>query len=161
MERENPRDPADVDLFGNPIEPLRDRRGRPSFAKSKENQDFVAVRAAAGWTHKMIAAAIGCDDKTLRKHFSRELEQGALIVEGDCLDVLYSKVRQGHVPSVRQLRDAIAQAAPHAPRGRGIEVPDEDEEEETLPLGKKEQRLRDAQDVPDDWGDIEDRRQTH
>lgn len=160
MERENPRDPADVDLFGNPIEPLRDRRGRPSFAKNKENQDFVANRVADGWSQKRIAEDIGCDEKTLRKYFSRELTNGALIIRGECLDILRKKAREGHVPSIRLLMSEIGSMAPDAPR-RGIEVPDEDEDEQTLPLGKKEQRLRDAQDVPDDWGDIEDRRQTH
>ncbi|MEQ8292497.1 MAG: hypothetical protein RIA08_09840 [Roseovarius sp.] len=159
MKPENPADTVEWDLFGNPVEPLRDRRGRPSFAKSKENQDFVAVRAAAGWTHGMIATAIGCDEKTLRKHFSRELKEGALIVEGDCLDVLYRKVRQGHVPSVRQLREAIGGVAPAAPRNNSSLDAEEDGPE--APIGKKEQRLRDAQDVPADWGDIEDRRRTH
>jgi hypothetical protein len=154
---ENSDAEAEYDLFGHLIKPLRDRRGRPSFSKSKENQDFVAVRSAAGWTHKMISAAIGCDEKTLRKHFSRELSEGALIVEGDCLDVLYRKVRQGHAPSVRQLREAIGGVAPQAPRNRP-EQPDEDEDDAGR-VGKKEQRLQDAQDVPDDWGDIDRRRQ--
>ena len=32
---------VEFDLFGNPVEPMRDLRGRPSFAKNKENQQLV------------------------------------------------------------------------------------------------------------------------
>lgn len=143
---------ADVDLFGNPLLPIRDRRGRPSFAKTKENQDFVAVRSAAGWSQKAIAAALGCDEKTLRLHFSRELHEGKLIIEGLCLDVLLRKVREGHTPSVRQLREQVNSVAPAAPKAK-LEEDDLPE-----PVGKKEQAILDAQQVPDDWGDIKARR---
>ncbi len=103
----------------------------------------------------MIAEAMGCDPKTLRLHFSRELSHGALIVEGLCLDVLFVKARQGHVPSVRQLRESVVNAAPQAPRKKETDAEDD---LPTQPLGKKEQRLRAAQDVPGDWGDIDARR---
>lgn len=149
----------EIDLFGNPIVPLRDRRGRKSFKKDKENQDFVAVRAAMGWSQAAIASEIGCDEKTLRKYFSRELAGGRLIVEGMCLDVLMKKVREGHAPSVKQLRDALTSTAPPAPRSRRQS---EDEDHATSKaLGKKEQRVLDAQQVPEDWGDIKAKRQRH
>jgi len=92
-------------MFGNPSLPIRDRRGRPSFKKDKENQDFVAVRIAAGWSQKRIAENMGIDEKTLRKYFSRELELGAVFIEGVVLDVLLRRTREGHAPSVRQLRE--------------------------------------------------------
>lgn len=96
-------------MFGQPVQPIRDRRGRPSFKKDKENQDFVAVRIAAGWSQKRIAENMGVDEKTLRKHFSRELENGAVLVDGVMLDVLLRRVREGHVPSVRQLRERLVE----------------------------------------------------
>lgn len=162
----NSRKGFERDLFGFPIEPLRDRRGRPSFAKSKENQDFVAIRAARGWSHKRIAEELGCDDDTLRKHFSGELERGALIVEGLMLDVLMQKLRQGHIPSIRMLKDLTEEAAPAAPKKTPAKLvrSDADETEVELPLsptgkpGKKEERLINANDTPDDWGDIDDKR---
>ncbi|PZX19808.1 hypothetical protein LX81_00271 [Palleronia aestuarii] len=145
MTDENPAAEADLDLFGNPVMPLRDRRGRPSFAQSKENMDFVAVRAAAGWSHKMIADAIGCDEKTLRKHFSRELHGGALIVEGMCLDVLMAKVRQGHTPSVARLMERVDKAAPAA-----ATPPSKDDDD--APKGVKERRLEEAANPDAEYG---------
>lgn len=105
MSNDFPDDKPDVDMFGNPSLPIRDRRGRPSFKKDKENQDFVAVRIAAGWSQKRIAENMGIDEKTLRKYFSRELELGAVFIEGVVLDVLLRRTREGHAPSVRQLRE--------------------------------------------------------
>ncbi|WP_417723966.1 hypothetical protein [Salipiger sp.] len=141
---------GDLDLFGNPVLPLRDRRGRPSFAKTPENQDFVAVRAADGWAHSAIAEELGCDEKTLRKHFSRELKCGALVMRGLALDVLLKRLRAGHVPSVRALQAMLAEgvAAPAPGRGKsaaeGAEDGEADDETPTPRLGKKEQRLADA-----------------
>jgi hypothetical protein len=154
---ENSSQPADIDLFGSPIQPIRDRRGRPSFRKDKPNQDFVMVRAAAGWTHKRIAEDMGIDEKTLRKHFSRELENGAVFIDGLMLDVLLRRVREGHTPSIRQLRERLQDAGPTAPRsGRKVDEGDEDDEAAATasPLGKKEQRVQDAQVIPEDYGDI-------
>ncbi|MEN9062857.1 MULTISPECIES: hypothetical protein [Ponticoccus] len=152
MSDENSPGLEERDLFGNPILPLRDRRGRPSFAKTPENQDFVAVRAAANWSHKAIAEAIGCDEKTLRKHFSRELHGGALILEGLCLDVLMRKVREGHTPSIRALQDRLDRTAPPAPQ-----TPKGDEANEGTPRGKKEQRLADAAKPAAGYGELYDR----
>lgn len=154
---------GDLDLFGRPGEPLRDRRGRPSFAKTPENQDFVAVRAAAGWAQAAIAAAIGCDEKTLRKHFSRELSGGRLIVEGMALDVLMKKLREGHGPSIRLLLERIDEtAAPVRKVARAAETEDGEGEEDDGPrrggLGKKEIADREAQLIPEDWAEAIDRR---
>jgi hypothetical protein len=152
---ENSDSIVEYDMFGQRIVAIRDRRGRPSFKKDKENQDFVMVRVAAGWTHKRIAEDMGIDEKTLRKHFSRELENGAVFIDGLMLDVLIKKVREGHTPSIRQLRERLAEAGPQAPRNKPAAESDEDEPEEKSPvLGKKEQRLQDAQVIPDDYGDI-------
>lgn len=161
MSDENSGARPDIDLFGDVIKPIRDRRGRPSYKKDKSNQDFVMVRAAAGWTHKRISEDMGIDEKTLRKHFSRELEHGAIFLDGLMLDVLLKRVREGHTPSIRQLRERLADAGPMAPRNHpNKDAPaddDEDDAEKSSPLGKKEQRLQDAQIIPDDYGDIFER----
>ncbi|WP_347139445.1 hypothetical protein [Paracoccus sp. SSK6] len=160
MESKNSGDGQEVDLFGQPLLPIRDRRGRPCFRKDKENQDFVMVRVAAGWAQKRIAEDMGIDEKTLRKHFSRELEMGATFIEGVMLDVLIRKVREGHTPSVRQLREQLKDAGTKAPRNRPNQDDDSDEDDDQvpdLPLGKKEQAVLEAQKVPDNYGDIFDR----
>lgn len=133
------------DLFGNVIQPLRDRRGRPSFAKIKENQDFVSVRVAAGWTQESIADAIGCDTKTLRKHFSLELKEGAMIVEGLQLDVLMQRSRQGHVPSIKELRSVTEKG-----RLRRHPVPSSGKAKSET-IGKKEKKQRDANSPRGTW----------
>lgn len=156
MASEKPADAPEVDLFGAPIVPMRDRRGRPSFKKDKENQDFVAVRAAAGWSQDMIAEALGCDPKTLRKNFSRELSAGHLLVEGMCLDVLLRRAREGHAPSVRALQDRLDRVAPPAPKGKAKPA-EAEAEPKPEPMGKKEQRLRAAGDPGDDYGSLYDR----
>ncbi|WP_411838584.1 hypothetical protein [Paracoccus sp. ME4] len=163
MTTENSAPTGEVDLFGQPILPLRDRRGRPSFAKTKENQDFVMVRVAAGWAQTRIAEDMGIDEKTLRKYFSRELEMGATFVDGVMLDVLMRKVREGHTPSIRQLHERLREAGPAAPR-RGARPTDadqagddDDDAASAAPLGKKDQARLEAQRVPDNYGDIFDR----
>ena len=128
-------DGVERDLFGMPVLPIRDRRGRPCYRKDQENQQTVALLRARGWSHGRIARYLGCDEKTLRKYFSRELEAGADLVEGQCLEVLYNRMRQGHGPSTRELLGAIAvgHALPPKP-----EAPKEER------LGKKAQADVDA-----------------
>ena len=156
MSNENPDKLDGRDLFGNPIEPIRDRRGRPSFANTKENQDFVAVRAAAGWSHSAIAGALGCDEKTLRKYFSRELSGGALIIEGMCLDVLLHKVREGHTPSVKALQARLDQTAtPPAPKDKPAGAGDGDAAAKKM--GKKDKQLADAGKPSAGYGELYDR----
>lgn len=145
-----------LDLFGRPIEPLRERRGRPSYAKTEQNQRAVEVRAAAGWTHEAIAADLGIDADTLKKHFSEELKIAALKVEGMLLDVLQQRAREGHVPSVRELRERIVARAPKAAKPN--EAGKAAEKGKDAPVGKKAKALEDAQKVPDDWGDLMSRR---
>lgn len=159
MTTENNASAGEVDLFGNPMQPIRDRRGRPCFRKDKENQEFVAVRAAAGWSQDMIAEALGCDPKTLRKNFSRELQAGHLIIEGMMLDVLMRRVREGHTPSVRQLQERLDRVAPPAPKGRGAETKTDspDSAAKSQPVGKKELRLDAAKKPSDDYGTLYNR----
>lgn len=136
----------ELDLLGDPYRPLRDPRGRPSFAKSKENQLLVINLRAANWSEDQIATFMQCDPKTLRKHFSRELAHGALFLEGIALQGLTKKALEGHFGALKEVR-AIAQAA-NAPKGsRQPKAP--------VP-GKKEQQARDAEAPPQGWGDLLD-----
>lgn len=138
---------AGVDLFGHTVEPIRDRRGRPSYAKTKENQQFVAARAAAGWSHARIAADMGIDDDTLRKHFSGELQNGRIYIEGMMIDVLTQKMREGHVPSMRLLKEMMEVQPERAPKPG-------DKPKAEPPIGKKKQAAMEAKAPPDGWGSL-------
>jgi len=130
---------VEYDLFGKPIMPIKDRRGRPSFAKNNENQELVCLLRAAGWTQARIAGYLGCDEKTLRKNFSRELQDGADQIEGMALEVTLKKMKSGNSVAISRIFDIIEkQGAPAVPIPRTPEkTPDEK-------LGKKEAADRDA-----------------
>ncbi len=146
---QTPKPQVEKDLWGRPGVYLRSRRGRPSFAKTEENQTFVENRAALGWTPKRIGEAMGCSEDTVRRNFAAELENAAMTIDGETMDALRLQARRGHVPSIRLLRDILREIAPPAPRAKP-----EAAEPKPEALGKKEQRLLDAADTPDDWGDI-------
>lgn len=138
MTSEKSEAPVEVDMFGHPIQPIKSRLGRPSFRKTNENQELVALLRAAGWTQVRIARYLGCDEKTLRKNFSRELEFGLDMIEGMALEINLKKMKTGHSVAITRMLDIIdrqgAPAVPIAPaRPSRPEV-----------LGKKEAADRDA-----------------
>ncbi|MCP1200065.1 helix-turn-helix domain-containing protein [Notoacmeibacter sp. MSK16QG-6] len=135
---------GETDLFGAPINQVRERWGRPSYKKDKENQQFVALLAANGWPQERIARRIGCSVPTLRKNFFRELEAGRDMIEGDLLTLLFAKARAGNVGAIKQLREQLALVPPSEPR-----VTELKEEK----LGKKEQMERDAGAPPESWAE--------
>lgn len=134
---------AGLDLFGEPIAAIRERRGRPSFKKDKENQRLVALLVADGWSQAKIADYIGCDEKTLRKNFSRELHAGQQMVKAELLAVLYVKARSGNVGAAQKLLDRLEPAVPAPSRPKSEPKP-----------GKKEVLNREASAPTSGWGDI-------
>lgn len=48
--------------------------GRPSHEPTEESRKLVSMHATVGTNHETIAAIIGIDDKTLRKHYREELD---------------------------------------------------------------------------------------
>ena len=137
---------VDHDLFGNPVQALKDPRGRKSFGKSKENQLVVMTMKAAGWTQEKIATFLGCDVKTLRKHFSLELDAGAIQIEGMALQVLVRKMMGGNLSAAR---DLITMSQAQSPRVKPVAIEPKDE-----PLGKKEQAKLDAKSSPSGWAEV-------
>lgn len=135
-------DPVGLDLFGNPVMPLRDPRGRPSYAKTKENQMLVITLRSRGWSQAQVAAFMGCDEKTLRKHFSRELEHGALFMEGIAMQALVRKMQEGHVGATKEVL-AITRAAVAPTPAAKPKAP--------APIGKKEALQTDAKAPPPSW----------
>lgn len=115
MAKENSDETGEVDLFGAPVTAIRERWGRPAFAKTKENQELVALLRAAGWKQERIARYLGCDEKTLRKHFSRELEMGTDLIEGMALEVTLKKMRAGNSVAVARILDMVDNKGHPAP----------------------------------------------
>ncbi|MEQ1403848.1 hypothetical protein ABK249_02785 [Neorhizobium sp. Rsf11] len=144
-------DGVELDLFGMPILPIKDRRGRPSYRKSLENQELVTVLRCANWNHERIARYIGCDEKTLRKHFSRELEAGADIVEAEALMVTYRKMRQGNSVATGRILDLADKTQLESPQRRQPA-----KEQKPQKLGKKEQAVVDARSGHENngWGSV-------
>ena len=140
----------ETDLFGAPIGQIKERWGRPSFAKSKENQELVSLLKAANWTVSRIARYLGCDEKTLRKHFSSELEQGADIIEAMALQVTFQKMRQGNSVATGRILDITEKANLTIPPAKPKSATDDERP------GKKEQANIDAQTAHQDseWGTI-------
>lgn len=139
----------EVDLFGDPVMPIKDRRGRPSFAKTKENQELVSLLRAAGWIQERIARYIGCDVKTLRKNFSRELESGVDMIEGMALEVTFKKMKLGNSVAISRIFDVIEKSGKPA-----LPVSTKPDKEERL--GKKETANREAQTAHEgtEWGTL-------
>ncbi len=72
---------------------MKDPRGRKAYAKSKANQKLGVDLRAGGMTHGKIAIVPGCDEKTLRKYYSRELDEGAILVQAETIRVMMRKMR--------------------------------------------------------------------
>lgn len=151
MADEKPAATYDRDLFGAPVDQMRDRWGRPSFKKTAENQLLVSTLKAAGWSQERVARFLGCDTKTLRKYFSRELAAGSDLVEGQALQVLVAKMRQGNMAAVRKVLDMTAAGAAQVPDRPAAPVEDEDAPEK---LGKKETLEREARTPTGGWGSL-------
>jgi predicted transcriptional regulator len=143
------------DLLGDPYDQNRESWGRPKFKKTKEKQEAVIALSAAGWTQQRIARYLGCDVKTLRNHFSRELTEAADRAEGEAIVAIHKRMRDGNVTAANRVI-AMAEkgrAAPPAPRTAQPEdaAP---EPEKAQPKGKKEQLAEAAQTPTGRWGSI-------
>lgn len=136
---------VDLDLFGRKVKPPIDRRGRPSYAKSKENQLIVATLIARNWTQDRIAGYIGCDPKTLRKNFSRELSDGADLVEGMALEALLHKMVNGDRIATQKILDVVD-------AGRLV-TPVQQKHSKVAVLGKKDELTEAAKTPTGSWSD--------
>lgn len=137
-----------VDLLGLPLMPLKDPRGRPSFKKTKENQMLVMSLRSKGQTQDEIARFMGCDPKTLRKNFSRELDHGQALLEGIAMQALVRRALEGNVTAIKTLLDVTSVRAPNRrPAQPAADKP-------VTPVGKKEQLAQAARAPGPDWGQL-------
>lgn len=138
MDTENTEE---TDLFGNPWRPLKDQRGRKRHKWSSYVAEKIAVLRATGLNQEQIGDRLGVDPKTLRKYYSRELEEGPSLAKALLDEKMWEKALGGNVSAARYCREsfetgkakriaAMPQKSPMPPR-----------------LGKKEERRMAAQRV--------------
>ncbi|KKC24969.1 hypothetical protein WP12_17030 [Sphingomonas sp. SRS2] len=136
------------DLLGDPIPPEHVGRGRPPHVVTDEKRFKVMLLLALEKTEAEVAAAIGISDKTLRKHYSRQLkvrDDARLRLEGEIWKTVAMKAATGDTGAIRELNrmldkhdqvrlsKSIAQRPPS--------------EEKASPLGKKEKARQAAHEV--------------
>jgi len=139
------------DMLGDPIDANKESWGRPGFKKTDDNQYLVRVLKTAGWSNERIARRLGCDAKTLRKHFSLELSEATDVLEAEALVQIADRMREGNVSAARQVI-AMAEKGRAAPPQPAENV--EPELPGEKPLGKKE-ILNEAAKVPTGgWGGL-------
>lgn len=68
---------------------------RPSFDPSDKQRGEVKLLAGFGISHEDIAAYLGVDPKTLRKHFTEELKRGVTEANAKIAQRLFKKAMDG------------------------------------------------------------------
>lgn len=76
--------------------------GRRAYRPSDRDREKVEVLVAAGMTVEDIARAMSIAEPTLRKHYGRELETGALRKRGEMLVALNRAALKGNVAAVKE-----------------------------------------------------------
>lgn len=139
-----------VDLLGDPVKPIRDPRGRKSAVANstirKEIQTVVMSMRSVGKTQEEIAQYLHMDAKTLRKYFSRELEHGAMLLEGMAMQVLVKKMLDGNVSAAKEVQKICASRS--APKSAPTKQP------KPSPLGKKDLLNNESRNPTLGWGDV-------
>lgn len=80
----------------------RARAGQPAFKPNKKDRATVTQMCAVGIPHKMICKLVrdGIDDKTLRKHFKKELDTAKAKANASIGGALYKKAMAGDTASL-------------------------------------------------------------
>ncbi len=150
-------DDAPRDLLGDPIDQIRESWGRPGFQINKKIQDLVTALAGAGWSQQRIARHLGCDPKTLRKTFSRELAGAVDQVEAEAIMAIHKRMKEGNVSAANRVLTMAekGRAVPTAPGKAAASASDDDgPQAKEPPKGKKEQLAEAAQQPVGRWGRI-------
>jgi hypothetical protein len=122
-----------LDLLGDPIPEGYDGKGRPPHVADDRKRNKVMLLLAMGWTNGRIAAALGLDVKTLRKHYSQQLRTREVALDkmrAGRLTVLWEEMEKGSIPAAKEIGKEIgriealtfgdlpAHSDRHAPRDR-------------------------------------------
>jgi len=142
-----------VDLWGNPILPPEERRGRPKHVPTEDSRLVVKVMAAVNKRHSEIAEALGISEPTLRKGYKAELAGGRAQIRAEVLFLMMREAKAGNVSAMnlilRQFDKADLDEA--ARSFDGAEPP----RPRPSAQGKKEQAAEAAAMAGEgtDWGD--------
>lgn len=104
---------SEVDLFGDPVVPREEGRGRPEHQWTRENSNKVLIAFAMRRSVKEAATAIGVSVPTLRKHYFAEVAKrdGAeLRMEMTQLARLNRSAEGGNVAAEKELIKRLEKA---------------------------------------------------
>lgn len=138
---------SEVDLFGDPVLPRAEGRGRPEHVWSRENSDKVLLAFARRLSVKEAATAIGVSVPTLRKHYFAEVakrDAATLRFEMVQLHRLNEKAKTGSVAAEKELGKRLEKAKLDQLADK---VSNHARPPKPVPLGKKAMAAQDAADV--------------
>ncbi|WP_291732319.1 helix-turn-helix domain-containing protein [Leisingera sp. F5] len=145
------------DLLGDPVDQNRESWGRPGFEKTVEKQELVTALAAAGWRQGRIANHLGCDVKTLRKHFSLELTNAADAAEAEAILAIHKRMREGNVTAANRVIAMAEKGRAVPPPPKQIDAPEGEAAADggkAQKLGKKEQLAEAAKQPSGRWSTL-------
>ena len=120
-------------------------RGRKCYKPTRVQRTRVEELIAIGMTQSNIAASLGIDQRTLSKHFPRELRDGAAKKRGETVKLLWLAAKKGNVAAMKTLM-ALQIEPPQRETPALARSPK---------LGKKEVAQKEAESAGEgtDWGD--------
>lgn len=169
MDAENSAAPIGFTLWGDPVYRYGSAKGRPPFEWTQENSHKVSMLLALGWSNDRIAGVVldprtgkPISTPTLKRHFRSELA-----VRDQARDQLFAKqlmaaaepAFDGNVGAQKFLQALIEKNDAALLDQKRRSAPQKPKEPEPAAIGKKAQKVLDAQKVPDDYGDIFARRE--
>ncbi|HEX7856102.1 MAG TPA: hypothetical protein VF503_20675 [Sphingobium sp.] len=101
----------ETDLFGDPVLPRQEGRGRPEIVWTRENSNKVLLAFARGLSVKQAAVVIGVSAPTLRKVYFSEVAQRAdaqLRMEMTQLVRLNAQAEAGKTAAEKELMKQLA-----------------------------------------------------
>ena len=142
---------GEVDLFGDPVIVREAKRGRPEHVRTERNAQKVALLFALSHEVKDVAAALGITQPTLRKHYFSEVQQRdamRLKLKAEVMAGLFDQARSGNVGAMKKLLDQVEKGellalSSTVKNRKTADVP----KQRTVPIGKKQQLQRAAEDV--------------
>ncbi len=69
---------------------MKNKGGRPPYVPTQKDRDVVLVMAGHNIAQEKICAALGINEKTLRKHFKKELSSAAAQVEAQLVANMFA-----------------------------------------------------------------------
>jgi predicted transcriptional regulator len=95
-------DSEPLDLLGDPLRPLPDKRGRRKLRFPVEVYEKVEVLSAAGMLQDDIADALGISAPTLRKYFRPEIDKAVARQKAMVLSSLATQAAKGNVSAAKE-----------------------------------------------------------